>query len=654
MTTPAPTIPRIFVSHSHHDNGFCRPFVAHLRATLGVSPDHVFYDETALHLGDVFLERIQREVVARPIFLVILSPHSVEADYVRAETTLALQETITHRERRFLSLLVEPCDPRVLAPMVTSYQMANMVKRGYDAAFAELVEAIRAAASGKPSVGADLLPPMSPAPHSTPQDARARQLAEEAQAALQARRWGEASAKVNFVLTLPQNHANAVLFGGLALACAEAGQWEPARDVAKRVLDGDPFRVDLWRVLARAEAALSHPDAALAALDRARALTSDADLPGLLSERRGLLIVQQRWADALAVLDEELALAPGDPQRLGIRLELLRRAGRDPEALALARELTPRPGASAAVWLARAQLARSVAHDTREVRAALDAADRLAPGDSALARARDVLLPPPIPPERFPKRLAALGFEPRKVDGVEVIVPPLRDVPAGAFPMGSDPKRDKDAQSNERPQRPVNVGAFRIGTYPVTVAEYACFVRAGRKQPGNWTGQLSTLDHPVVCVSWNDAVGYAIWLTKMTGQEWRLASEAEWEKAARGTDGRIYPWGDAFEVTNCNTRASGIGTTTPVGTYPSGASPYGAQDMAGNVWEWTGSLYKPFPYVASDGRKSRDSAGIRVLRGGSWGNAPLLARVACRLTDLPALTDVDNGFRVVVVASPGS
>jgi formylglycine-generating enzyme required for sulfatase activity len=168
--------------------------------------------------------------------------------------------------------------------------------------------------------------------------------------------------------------------------------------------------------------------------------------------------------------------------------------------------------------------------------------------------------------------------------------------------MGSDPKRDSQAEDCEKPQHRVTPAAFQIGRYPVTVAEYACFVRAGHAAPQRgtyrpitWDDQLKRLDHPVVCVTWHDAVAYAAWLAKLTGQSWRLPTEAEWEKAARGTDGRIYPWGDAFDKARCNVSESGIGTTTPVGSYPNGASPYGAQDMAGSVWEWASSLFKPYP-----------------------------------------------------------
>ena len=125
-------------------------------------------------------------------------------------------------------------------------------------------------------------------------------------------------------------------------------------------------------------------------------------------------------------------------------------------------------------------------------------------------------------------------------------------VPAGPFLMGSDPKRDKDAREDEQPQYTIKLSAYEIGRYPVTVAEYACFVRTGQREPQqarsghtvvDWPTQLQHLDHPVVCVSWHDARGYAGWLRYVTGQFWKLPTEAQWEEAARGTDGRIYPWG---------------------------------------------------------------------------------------------------------------
>jgi formylglycine-generating enzyme required for sulfatase activity len=257
-----------------------------------------------------------------------------------------------------------------------------------------------------------------------------------------------------------------------------------------------------------------------------------------------------------------------------------------------------------------------------------------------------------MPADRFPPRFAELGFTPRQ-NGGEFIVPPVCDVPAGQFLMGSGSKRDDQAYIAEQPQHRVTLPAYQISRYPVTVAEYACFIRAGHMQPAmgvfgvDWPTQLTRLDHPVTCVTWHDAVAYAAWLYVRTGQPWRLPSEAEWEKAARGTDGRIYPWGNSFDTARCNSNESGIQTTTPVDRYPGGTSPYGALDLAGNVWEWTASVFAPYPYRPNTGREAPDSPGARVLRGGSWVSSPQDARAAYR-----TVNDRDNfidhiGFRLL-------
>ncbi len=229
-----------------------------------------------------------------------------------------------------------------------------------------------------------------------------------------------------------------------------------------------------------------------------------------------------------------------------------------------------------------------------------------------------------------PMPLYNLGFRGYTIGGVECILPPLCPVPGGVFTMGSDKSRDQQADDDETPQYPVEVDGFAIGQHPVTVAEYACAVRAnavreptpfewdGKKDGLDWVTQQAQPNCPVVYISWSDVHAYCAWMAKTTGQRWRLPSEAEWEKAARGTDGRVYPWGDTFDKARCNTHESSIGTTTPVGSYPNGESPYHAQDMAGNVWEWTSSLFRPYPYRKNDGRENPDSTEGRVLRGGSW------------------------------------
>jgi toxoflavin biosynthesis protein ToxD len=290
-----------------------------------------------------------------------------------------------------------------------------------------------------------------------------------------------------------------------------------------------------------------------------------------------------------------------------------------------------------------------------------------APAGSPHAAPAMPAAPPHVaPPDRFPPRLAELGYRVAFLNGAEVILPPLCDVPAGPFLMGSDLNKDKDADtSHELPQHWVTLGAYQITKHPVTVAEYVCFIRAtnratpigedGKKWEVSWQTQLRTrLDHPVGTVSWHDAAAYAQWLAEQTEQPWRLPSEAEWEKAARwdaatGT-ARIYPWGDSFDRRRCNSRESGKETTTTVGTYPSGASPCGALDMAGNVYEWTSSVSKPYPYNAIDRRERADSTELRVLRGGSWVAWSRFVRTAFRSHNQPERVSSDLGFRLVLAA----
>lgn len=188
-------------------------------------------------------------------------------------------------------------------------------------------------------------------------------------------------------------------------------------------------------------------------------------------------------------------------------------------------------------------------------------------------------------------------------------------VPAGTFLYGTD------KEAHELPE-------FWIGKAPVTNAEYARFVAAtGHEPPEHWPGETppkEIADHPVTHVSWHDAMAYAEWQGK------RLPIEEEWEKAARGTDGRAYLWGD-WQEGCCNTKEAGIGTTTPVGRYsPDGDSPYGGVDMAGNVFEWTASV---------DGK-------YQVLRGGSFNHGRDLAPCAFRIRHKPNYRYRNLGFRV--------
>jgi formylglycine-generating enzyme required for sulfatase activity len=158
----------------------------------------------------------------------------------------------------------------------------------------------------------------------------------------------------------------------------------------------------------------------------------------------------------------------------------------------------------------------------------------------------------------------------------------------------------------------------------------------------------------VVNVTWFDAVAFCEWLSQETGQPFRLPTEAEWEKAARGTDGRIYPWGDdPPDEDRCNFGGN-VGATTTIGRYsPQGDSPYGCADMAGNVWEWCQSLDKPYPYAAEDGREDVEKANVsRVARGGAFLGLLRYVRCAARGRFNPDLWCHVWGFRVVVAPGP--
>lgn len=245
--------------------------------------------------------------------------------------------------------------------------------------------------------------------------------------------------------------------------------------------------------------------------------------------------------------------------------------------------------------------------------------------------------------------------------------PEMIFIPAGRFLMGSDPQKDKNAWEDEQPQHSLYLPGYYIAKTPVTHLQYAAFVRAtGHRAPSrneawaksySWSEQTPPRDkanHPVVLVSWHDAVAYCRWLSRVTGKPYRLPSEAEWEKAARGTDGRIYPWGNQWDASRCNSKEGRAGGTTPVGAYPKGASPYGVLDMAGNVWEWTRSLYKPYRYNPDDGREDPEAPGARVLRGGSWDYDQHFARCAFRYRFDPNYSNYNLGFRVVSPVVSGS
>ncbi len=254
----------------------------------------------------------------------------------------------------------------------------------------------------------------------------------------------------------------------------------------------------------------------------------------------------------------------------------------------------------------------------------------------------------------------------------QVFEPQMLRIPAGKFIMGTTKEQAEKVLAGvsnkadwqkylawEQPRHEVELSEYLIGKYPVTNREYQFFVREGGKAPQGWDdGQYPSEkgDHPVVNVSWNEAQQYCKWLSEKTKKNYALPSEAQWEKAARGEDGRIYPWGDEFDPAKTNINEAKIGDTSPVGQFsPQGDSRYGCVDMVGNVWEWCADWFDENEYK---NRKTvvKDPAGpqkgsFRVLRGGSFDSVRISARSALRYRNSPDRDFRNYGFRLVLLPS---
>ena len=274
------------------------------------------------------------------------------------------------------------------------------------------------------------------------------------------------------------------------------------------------------------------------------------------------------------------------------------------------------------------------------------------------------------------------------------------EIPAGPFLMGSDKKVDHDAFADEYPQHSVDLPPYFIARYPVTIGQFGAFVRDSGYSWQYISKNRSLMNRPVVYVTLHDARQYCQWLTEKLrespktpknianllnhgvdgGLPWQitLPSEAEWEKAARGglsiptmgeensksrliqnpIPGRIYPWGNEADSDLANYDKTGIGETSPVGAFPLGASPYGCEDLSGNIWEWTRSLWgenilspeTQYPYKISQKSEDWDAADniLRVVRGGGFSSPYGYARCAHRLRHPPDLANHFLGFRVVL------
>ncbi len=274
-----------------------------------------------------------------------------------------------------------------------------------------------------------------------------------------------------------------------------------------------------------------------------------------------------------------------------------------------------------------------------------------------------------------PRIGAGAGAGAGAVGGGEPLIPDLVDIPAGVCRMGIDLDEvdrvvarwaplgvERSWILKETPAHEVPVAAFRLGRFPVTNEEFLAYVlaTAPTERPSAWghgTFPLGAANQPVYTVSPGAATRYCAWLAEVTGRRFRLPTEAEWEYAATGGDGRRYPWGAEWDPTRANTAEVGPLTTTPVGIHPHGASPFGVLDLAGNVEELVADDYRPYPgaEAVDDDLTAIHGASYRVARGGSFARHGDLARCARRHGWYPS-AHYAMGFRLAesvnVTATP--
>jgi formylglycine-generating enzyme required for sulfatase activity len=248
---------------------------------------------------------------------------------------------------------------------------------------------------------------------------------------------------------------------------------------------------------------------------------------------------------------------------------------------------------------------------------------------------------PVTPPAPSPTLMPTFKVMVDPTDGMMRI-----QIPAGEFVMGSSQEQDPDTTAEEVPPHIVYLDDYWIDKMEVSNAQYAMCVAGGAcTAPGDFSsitragyyGSAEYAEYPVISVSWSQAAAYCAWAGR------RLPTEAEWEKAARGPDGRIYPWGNTFDGTLANYCDSsclndwrdlrfndGYYDTSPVGEYPAGASLYGVLDMAGNVYEWVADWYAPYSPDPQTNPAGPNSGQERIIRGGSWGDDPVHVRAPIR------------------------
>lgn len=260
--------------------------------------------------------------------------------------------------------------------------------------------------------------------------------------------------------------------------------------------------------------------------------------------------------------------------------------------------------------------------------------------------------PAPLPPVNHTFEKIIVNYQTDFSKGKRMVIPIASDtdlifinIQGGDFWLGSDRMKDANSLDEEKPLHKINLNTYWIGKYPITNKQFEVFLRSSGY---TWKGSIpnNKPDHPVTNITWRDSRAFCQWLKNLTNLDVRLPTEAEWEKAARGNDARIFPWGNQSNLNYANYFKK-FPSTTPVGQFsPFGDSPYSVSDMAGNVFEWTSTVFRAYPYNPNDGREEMIGEFPRVLRGGAFNNHWNCARCAFRYRNFPNFSFSNIGFRV--------
>ena len=375
----------IFISHASSDNAFCHKLFGFLKQELPNSD--IFYDENELTAGDEWIRRIQHEVLKRPLFIVVLSPRSVVAEWVREETNLALSRSIIDKtNRRIIPIKIANCDIDLLAPLLTTRQIIDLSDDAPKSHWEDLVHLVRGEVSDITSA-VDTL-------HLADMERVLEQTAQVHQA-FEAKQWRTVVRLGHHAVKLSGNERDAALWGELGIALVHVGEVNEGMHALDKALGINRYRSDLWSAKAQALVASDDLDGAIIAWDMALVMTRQlTDKLTIFEDIYAALTQAKRWLQVLDMIEEVLEIANDNLQWQIRKLDTLILAHKDASALELVRSLTAREDATVDLCLTHARLAYN-ANSSNEVRSALIAAARLAvPDDPLVAQARSDLLTP--------------------------------------------------------------------------------------------------------------------------------------------------------------------------------------------------------------------------------------------------------------------